>query len=376
MTQILDLVSSSDPRDVVHRAVQALAEGDITGLPLDTTYAVCVAAFRPDGERLLADHRSADLEPLLVVGTAEAATDYLPPLTQFQRRLVRRCCPGPVQLRFSIGTCLGLVAALPRATQQLVTTDDEVRLMVAGSGCLPDVLHLLPGPLLAFLPPSGSGAVASAGELCTRYGDLVRLVIDAGPVQDPRLPTDIRVHADHWEVLREGPLAAETVASRAATVVLFVCTGNTCRSPMAEAMFRKLLAARLQCPVGAVEDRGFVVQSAGLSAACGMPASPEAIDLVRRYGVNLDRHKSQPVTAELLSSADYVLTMTARHRQAVLDRFPELAPRIRTLAPDGSDVPDPIGGGPVEYRRCLEQIAGYLQHWVDRIAPAESGDEH
>jgi protein-tyrosine phosphatase len=370
MTQILDLASSSDPRDVIHRSVQALAEGAFAGLPLETTYAVCAAAFRSNNGLQPAELIRCGWQSLLVFASADAVADYLPPLTGFQRRMIRRCWPGPVQLRFYVAARECLVAALPPDAQRQVASEAEVRITVSGSNCLPDILRLLPGPLLAFLPPAGDGPMATAAELVATHGDRLHLVIDAGPPRHPHPPTDVRVHADRYEVHTEGSLAAEAVAGRAATVVLFVCTGNTCRSPMAEGMFRKLLAERLQCTVNALAARGIVVMSAGLSASYGMSAAQEAIDLMRRHGIRLDEHVSQPVTPEMLSNADYVLTMTARHRQAILDRFPELASRVHTLSPDGCDVPDPIGAGAAEYRRCSEQISLHLRHWLEEIAPA------
>jgi len=371
MTQILDLKSSSDPRDVIHRAVQVLAEGGIAGIPIDTTYAVCASAFRRDSIPRIADRLQSESVPVLVFTSGDAAADFLPPVTGFQRRLIRRSWPGPVVLRFSAAARPGLSGALPAEVQRVVASDQEIRLSVAESGPLREILQLLPGPLTAFLPRPEAAPVVTAATLVELHRGLLHLVIDAGPVGHPHPPTDLRVHPDRWELLVEGAVSAAAVARQAATVVLFVCTGNTCRSPMAEVMFRNLLARRLQCPADSLTARGYVVISAGLSAAHHMPAAPEAVDLMRRHGISLDQHMSQPVTRELLLNADYVLAMTARHRHAIVDRFPDLASRVHTLAPDGSDVPDPIGAGPAEYRRCSEQIAGYLQNWLEEIVPAE-----
>src|SRR5579863_9390616 len=124
---------------------------------------------------------------------------------------------------------------------------------------------------------------------------------------------------------------------------LFVCTGNTCRSPMAEGIFRKLLSERLSCPEDELVDRGFMVASAGVAAAPGNPASPEGVEILVDRGVDLRGHESQPVTAQLLSQADQIFTMTGSHRDFLVREFPETASRVRLLARDGSDIIDPIG---------------------------------
>jgi protein-tyrosine-phosphatase len=109
------------------------------------------------------------------------------------------------------------------------------------------------------------------------------------------------------------------------------------------------------------------VESAGLSAPHGMPASPEAVKLVDKLGGRLSRHQSQPLSSRLLNQADYVFTMTNTHRSTILQHHPELTARVRTLAEDGSDIADPIGQGFDEYRRCLEQITTHLERVLDRV---------
>ncbi len=146
--------------------------------------------------------------------------------------------------------------------------------------------------------------------------------------------------------------------------VLFVCTGNTCRSPLAEAVCRRLLAERLNCKPGDLEARGFVVRSAGVMAYPGEAASEGAVIAGAELGADLTAHRSRPVTLELLASATHVIAMTDGHVAALAARFPTVGPPPVTLAV-GSDIPDPIGGELDEYRACARAIAGPLERFIN-----------
>ncbi len=142
---------------------------------------------------------------------------------------------------------------------------------------------------------------------------------------------------------------------------LFVCTGNTCRSPMAEGLFRKLLSEKLECSEDELIDRGFMVASAGIAAVRGSPASSESVELLNRRGIDIRGHKSQPLTRRLLDQADRIYTMTRSHRDSILFDWPDSANRIALLAHDGLDIADPIGGGIDEYARCEAQIEKHIR---------------
>ncbi len=135
-------------------------------------------------------------------------------------------------------------------------------------------------------------------------------------------------------------------------LVLFVCTGNTCRSPMAEALFRMALPP----------DSFWQAASAGLAAHEGAHASENAIAALRETGGDLRAHRSRPVTAELVQAAAAIVVMTGAHASQIHTLFPYARDKLFLLrafdpgAPAHSDVSDPFCGSLAEYRCCRDLI--------------------
>ncbi|MEP6808781.1 MAG: hypothetical protein ABI992_00935, partial [Chthoniobacterales bacterium] len=139
--------------------------------------------------------------------------------------------------------------------------------------------------------------------------------------------------------------------------VLFVCTGNICRSPMAEGLFRHLLGSR----------RDITVASAGVHAVRGQPPSLFAVDVLRLHGADISGIRSQPLTATLVERATHIFAMTSAHLESIHLLYPHGAYKtylLREFEQDGAnvwrDVPDPIGCNRDVYSVCAATIKNAL----------------
>ena len=377
MANVVDLRRADDPSDLVHRAVQILAEGGIVGIPTDTTYVLAAQALRADAVAKLvgedfADCRKTEFGPSLAVSSAEAAEDYFAGEQALVTRLARRCWPGPVTLEILADHEDSCVGRLPAAVRECLLADQRyLAIRVVGHTFVQQLHRFLPGPLvLSPLWAGGGGAITNGEAAAIQVGERVPLLLDDGPTRYGGPATVVRIKGKDYQIRYEGVVESAAIEKFSKPLLALVCTGNTCRSPMAEVLLRK----RLSDLFGREDAVGVV--SAGIAAYQGDQASGQAVEVMSQRGLDLTSHCSQPMTEQLLRLADVVLTMTRGHRDAILAKFPDAADRVHTLRLDGGDIADPVGAPLEVYQQCADQIDAQLALWIERLQGQwNSGDQ-
>ncbi len=352
MTRRLQVTPQGFDAAILDEAAAILNEGGIVVFPTETVYGVgAVADDEAAVARLTALKQRVDKPFSYHVADDAQLRQLVDELPAAARALADRYWPGPLTL------------VVPGAQG----SESTIGIRMPAGEIARELIRATGRPV--FVPsanPAGEAPALTADEAEAYFGDGVDLIIDGGTVQLKQSSTVVQVEDERFHILREGIISREMVHQLiCGKTFLFVCTGNTCRSPMAAALFRKHLAAKLGKSADDLEEVGYQILSAGTFAMPGAHASGNATEIMRERGCDLSGHRSQPVSVDLLGAADRVYALGPSHLEVLLQVDPEHAGRFQTLAEDG--IVDPIGGSLEIYRRCADEIeravVKLLENW-------------
>jgi len=354
----------------IKRVADAMANGAIVAFPTETVYGVGTTAANEDAVgRLRAIKGHNENQPFTVhVASHEWAHRYVPPQDGAGLHLTRKAWPGPVTLIFPVAD----PQTMPIAKQlgdhgfPAVFGEGSVAIRYPQDAVALELLNAADAPVIAAsAAANGQPPPVNADQIASDFSDQIDFVLDTGPTRYRKASTVVKLEGKSFKLVRPG-VFDERIVRRLATVhILFVCTGNTCRSPIAEGLCRKMLAERMGCTMDELEGRGYVVESAGTMAWPGHPASPESLQVLLTRDVDATNTRSQAVGIDLLHSADHVLTMTANHAEQVKAISPRDAKKVRTLS--DRDIGDPIGGPLEQYESVAKEIEAALTRWLNEV---------
>ncbi len=321
-------------------------------LPTETVYGVAALLDGGEGEtRLRAlKGREEGKKPLtLHLGDPSEAGRYARPLPDCARRLAERYWPGPLTL---------VLPALREGTVGIRVPSRLFTRAVLSRASRNGIPVAMTSANLPGAPPA-----LTAGEALENLGDRVDLVVDGGKAELGEPSTVVRAVPPRLEILREGTLTREELERTACHTLIFVCSGNTCRSPMAEILARWLASRERGLPLERSAETGLRFLSAGTNALPGLPASEGARLAVKELGLDLSGHRSRALSPYLLQEADQVYCMTRGHmaRVRALAADLESPPEIGLLSPRGKEIQDPFAGGAAVYRAARDRILEALE---------------
>lgn len=355
----------------IREAASILDAGGLVVIPTETVYGVAARADRPEAVRRLrqAKRRSADKPFTIHIGRRSEVDRYVTDLSTLARRFMKKGWPGPLTLVISTKDPhkSPIASEVDSEGLRAIFHEDTVGLRFPDHRIAIDLLNETRGPVVAASANrAGLPAARDAESAVQSLDGLVDLALDHGPARYNRPSTIVRVNGQQYERLREGVYDDRMLRGFAVVTILFVCTGNTCRSPMAQAIAEVLMAKRQGCKPAELADRGVEIISAGTSAGWGGRAAEHAIEAMANRGIDIASHEAQTLTIEMIHRADHIYTMTESHKKAVLVMVPSAENRTVSLLQD-RDITDPIGGSREVYAQCADTIEKALEHRATEI---------
>ena len=370
-TEILKIASPDDIQ-AVQKTAKLLDEGAFVAFPTETVYGIGCKVDVESFDRLdKIKDRSSGKRYTLHIGSREQLKKYVPSMNARVRKLVQNAFPGPVTVVFELDDEALRQAKknLPKSTFELLYTDGTLGVRYPACPVTCAILAAAQSPVVApSANPAGSAPAVTAKEVFGYFDGKIECIVEIPDFTADlkQSSTVVKIGGRDIQILREAAVSACQIRAWATIRVLFVCTGNTCRSPMAAGFCRKYFSDNLNCPVDELDRFGYIIDSAGVAACEGVPASRHAVEVCRGQQIDLSGHQSCQLTPGDIEQSDVIFTMSRNHRDSIVQLLPSASEKCFVLD-DTSDILDPIGSGIDVYRSCFRQIGNSIMKKKERV---------
>lgn len=363
-----------DPADIdqarIKEAATLIDQGALVAFPTETVYGIACRA-KCDSLARLDDlkGRPAEKHFTLHIGRSGDVNKYVPVIGLKTQKLMKNAWPGPLTIVFELDD---KSMDMQRKDFEHDVFERLYKQNSIGIRC-PD--HAVAAMLLQqasypVVAPSanltGKEPAINGEQVLADLSGRIDMLLDAGASRYRKSSTVVKVGKQGLRVLRDGVYSQNDLEELSQVRFLFVCTGNTCRSPMAEGIFRKYLAEKVKCSIDDLGKIGYTIGSAGIIGSAGFPASPEAIVACAAKGIDISDHRNRGLSRELVEESDFIFAMEQVHRQRVISLEPKAESKCFLLAA-GKGIPDPIGHSQEFYNYCANIIERAVQERIGEL---------
>ncbi len=359
MAEYIEIKDPKADLETLKKCAECIDSGGLVVFPTETVYGIACRVEKRSLARLdEVKQRNLEKRYTLHIGDKNKLAEFVPSLTPQVKKLLKHTWPGPLTIVFEVGDneIKKLREKHGSKVVELLYKDNSIGIRCPDEPTAIKLLNLCKYPVVA---PSaniaGNPPATDGKEAFTEIGNLVDIVINTGKCKYEKSSTVAKISSTGLKVLRVGAYSERRIKKMYAVNVVFICSGNTCRSPMAEALAKKKMAEKLGCKIDQLEDYGYKVESAGILAVNGISASQGSIKFCESRGINLHIHRSQRMTGAKIRLADYIFAMSNGHKDAIIQICPQAEQKCMMLI-DGQEVDDPIGGDDNAYAACGEMI--------------------
>jgi protein-tyrosine phosphatase len=369
-TKVIKLDINNIDGVAIQEAAAIIDAGGLVAFPTETVYGI---GCRVSNETLVRldrlKGRPADKYYTLHIANPSDVFRYVPTLGLQAKKLVKNAWPGPLTIVFELdsGDIEQQKARLTPEVFDNLYRDSSIGIRCPDNHIASMLLALTKSAVVApSANVSNQAPAVEANQVVKQFAGRLEMVLDGGHCKYKTSSTVVKMSKTGLSILRQGVYSEPQLLEMSQVTVLFVCTGNSCRSPMAEGLFKKYLAEKLYCPLDRLEEKGYIVTSAGTLGMAGFPASSEAVRTCAAKGVDISGHRSRALSGHLIEQSDIVFALARVHRDAVVEISHEAAGKCLLLAED-ADIPDPIGQSQATYDSCAERIDGAVRKRISGL---------
>jgi L-threonylcarbamoyladenylate synthase len=365
----LKIDRNSGSREAAAKAIKVLKEGGVIAYPTDTLYGLGVDLTNSAAVERLFYLKGRDRnKPIsFMVYSIKDIEDIVGELKEHERLIAEALLPGKYTLLIPVRKTHGI-----KAFSEL----KKIGFRIPADRFCRTLTRMADFPIsTTSLNLSKSKNVENIQDIIGQFGNRIDLIVDAGKISSLKGSTVIDLSSDPPTLLREGDVSLKETERklnlRLSTnfsgkyLIMFVCSGNVCRSPMAQGILKKLLEGE------GVLDKVDVISSGTLKLV-EAPANIHTLEVANEHGVDLDEHLSQHVNAVLMREANIVIALAQNHIKYLRAKFPNLGKKVVLLkqwnysrALSLPSIPDPIGLG----RAKFESVYVEIEHELKRILP-------